>query len=390
MKELYLSRNPDNSGGYGMLTQQQIIDRAHELMFEDIGVTTAEPFDSQKRILAERHEGYAWAMDMGLDLVSGTDPQTILPGAKSIFVLMEVYFRQSYPHTMEPFFGRCYLDDDRVTRDGLARRIKDFRSYLRDNGIQSKVPFHLPHRLAAGRAGMGTFGKNCLFYSNRVARKSSWVLPIAVVVDAEFEPGEPTLVTDCPKWCKNTCLVACPTGALKGPRHIDPRRCISFLTYYGEGLTPRELREPMGLYIYGCDRCQNVCPRNQAWLAADLPVNQKVAQKADDFNLAKLLHMDRPYFENQIWPHMFYMSSDHIWRWKMNTARAMGNTLDSCHVPDLAQAFGDSNDERVKSMCAWALGRIGGRRARSALDGFRVGAAGLVADEIVYALDLCG
>src|SRR5574340_513464 len=25
----------------------------------------------------------------------------------------------------------------------------------------SKVPFHLPHRLAAARAGLGTFGKNC-------------------------------------------------------------------------------------------------------------------------------------------------------------------------------------------------------------------------------------
>ena len=373
-----------------MLTQQQIIDRAHELMFEDIGVTSAEPFESQQQILTERHESYAWTMTAGLDLMAGTEPQNILPGAKSIFVLMEVYFRESYPHTMEPFFGRCYLDDDRITRDGLATRIKAFRSYLRDNGIQSKVPFHLPHRLAAGRAGMGTFGKNCLFYSNRVARKSSWVLPIAVVVDAEFEPGEPTLVTGCPKWCRDTCLVACPTGALKGPRHIDPRRCISFLTYFGDGLTPRDLREPMGLYIYGCDRCQNVCPRNQAWLAADLPVNQKAARKAADFDLAKLLHMDRPYFEQRIWPHMFYMSPDQIWRWKMNTARAMGNTLDSCYVKDLVRAFEESEDERVKSMCAWALGRIGGSRARSALDRFRSGAMGLVADEIDYGLELCG
>ena len=46
----------DNAGGYFMLTQQQIIHRAHELMFEDIGVTSAEPFESQQRILAERRE----------------------------------------------------------------------------------------------------------------------------------------------------------------------------------------------------------------------------------------------------------------------------------------------------------------------------------------------
>ena len=146
----------------------------------------------------------------------------------------------------------------------------------------------------------------------------------------------------------------------------------------------------MGLYIYGCDRCQNVCPRNQAWLAADLPVNLRAAKKAADFDLARLLHMDRPYFKQRIWPHMFYMSPDQIWRWKMNTARAMGNTLDACHVKDLVRAFEESEDERVKSMCAWALGRIGGSRARSALDRFCPCATGLVADEIVYALELCG
>ena len=42
--------NAVNPGGCVMLTQQQIIDRAHERMFENIGVTGAEPFESQQRI----------------------------------------------------------------------------------------------------------------------------------------------------------------------------------------------------------------------------------------------------------------------------------------------------------------------------------------------------
>jgi epoxyqueuosine reductase len=210
-----------------------------------------------------------------------------------------------------------------------------------------------------------------------------------VVIDAAFESDEPTLETGCPKWCRNTCIVACPTGALKGPRHLDPRKCISYLTYFGDGLTPRNLREPMGLFIYGCDRCQNVCPRNSAWLAADLPVNQRAARKATDFDLARLLHMDRPYFEQRIWPHMFYMSADDIWRWKMNTARAMGNTRDSQYIPELVKAFEESNDARVKSMCAWAMGRIGGRQARQALDRIQTDAPEAVADEIAYAQELC-
>ncbi|MBI4799460.1 MAG: epoxyqueuosine reductase, partial [Desulfarculus sp.] len=255
-------------------------------------------------------------------------------------------------------------------------------------GVQVKVPFHTPHRLAAALAGLGTFGKNCLFYSSQVARQSSWVLPIALVVDAAFIPGQPTMVLGCPDWCKNACLTACPTGALQGPRKIDPRRCISFLTYYGQGLTPLELREPMGLWVYGCDRCQNVCPRNAPWLSADLPPNPRVAAKAPAFELPKLLAMDVTYFERNIWPHMFYMKSKDLWRWKMNVARVMGNTRDQMYVPDLAQALEREEDARVRSMCAWALGRIGGAEARRALQACQETAQGALALEVAQALKM--
>ncbi|MBU1157362.1 MAG: HEAT repeat domain-containing protein [Proteobacteria bacterium] len=371
-----------------MLRQENVLAKALELGFADIGFTTAEPFETQKQILADRQESYAWTMESGLDLVAGTDPQNVLPGARSIIVLMEAYFSKANPQSMEPFFGRCYLDDDRVTKDGLAVRIKAFRDYLSQHGIKAKIPFNVPHRLAAARAGMGNFGKNCLFYSNKVARKSSWVLPIAVVVDASFAPGQPTPEVGCPNWCKNVCLTACPTGALRGPRKIDPRRCISFLTYYGQGLTPRSLREPMGLWVYGCDRCQNVCPRNAAWLAADLPLNQRVADKAPDFDLIRLLHMDAQQFQQRIWPHMFYMKVEDLWRWKMNVVRVMGNTQDQIYVPELIKAFDREKDERVRAMCAWSLGRLGGPEARRALESARAPSQGLVAPEVAWALEM--
>ncbi len=354
-----------------MLTETAIIEEGKRLGFEDVGFTTADPFEDHKRLLMERREEYGWAESVGLDLLSGVDPKNIMPGAQSIIVLMEVYFRKAYPRSMEGCFGRCYLDDDRVTRDGLYQRIKAFRGFLRDHGIDSKTPFNLPHRVAAARAGMGTFGKNCLFYSNSVARGGSWTLPIAVVVDRAFAPGTATVKTDCPDWCRNVCIAACPTRALKGNSRIDPRKCISYLTYFGEGITPLELREPMGMYVYGCDRCQNVCPRNRPWLAQELPMNEKVLAKANDFNLPALLHMDKTYFETKIWPHMFYMSYNDIWRWKMNVARVMGNSRDGGYIPDLIRALEENSDDRVKGMAAWALGNIGGKDARRGLESAR-------------------
>ncbi|HMK77210.1 MAG TPA: 4Fe-4S double cluster binding domain-containing protein [Thermodesulfobacteriota bacterium] len=370
-----------------MIRKNDIIEKAYACGFGDIGFTTADSFDSQRELLQERQKEYAWAYQMGLDLIAGTDPKQIFQDAKSIIVLMEVYFNEAFPSSMEKHFGRCYLDDDRMAKDGLAKRIKAFRSFLKENGIESKVPFNLPHRLAAARSGMGTFGKNCLFYSNKVVCQGSWVLPVAVVVDQEFSPDEPTLRVGCPDWCKNSCISACPTGALKGPRKIDPARCISYLSYYGQGITPMELREPMGMWVYGCDHCQNVCPRNAPWLARELPVNKKVAAMLDDFKLVKLLHMDKAYFNNKVFPHMFYMSDQDLWRWKMNVARAMGNSRDEKFIPDLLTAFHNVNDEKVLGMIAWAMGRIGGPKARKALNDLLPGRDGLVREEILLALE---
>ncbi len=371
-----------------MLTKQNIIEEAKRLKFADIGFTTAEPFQSQKDYLLTRQEEYGWLEVLGLSLLAGTDPKNILPGAKSIIVVLESYFEESFPLTMERHFGRCYLDDDRVTKDGLALKIKALRNFLREGGIDSKVPFHLPHRLSATRAGLGTFGKNCFFYANRVAEGSSFVFPIALVVDREFAADEPSISIGCPDWCRNACVAACPTRALKGDGKIDPRRCISFLTYYGDGLTPLELREPMGLYVYGCDRCQNVCPRNVNWMAKEKPLNPRVLAKAADFDLARLLRMDKPYFQQKIWPHMFYMSADDLWRWKMNVARAMGNSRNPVYVADLIREFNENSDERVRSMIAWALGRIGNTEALAALERFSKDSTGKVKEEIQQAIKL--
>lgn len=371
-----------------MITKEHIIEKAYALDFGDIGFTTAEPFNEQKKILEERAKKYEWARENGILLLEGTDPKSTLPEAKSIIVLIEPYFKKAFPRSMEGHFGRCYLDDDRVTKDGLDLRIKAFRKFLSDSGINSKLSFNLPHRASAARAGLGSFGKNCFFYSHRVARGGSWVFPIAIVIDKEFSPDTPTTGINCPEWCRNACISACPTRALDGNGKITPKKCISYLTYYGDEITPIEIREAMGMYVYGCDRCQNVCPRNQPWLAQDLPLNDKVVLKAKDFSLPLLLHMDKPYFKTQIWPHMFYMGARTLWKWKMNVARVMGNSKDKIYLPDLEKAFNENTDERVLGMIAWAMGQIHDTSALPFLNSQAKKQSGQVLEEINLAIQV--
>jgi len=76
----------------------------------------------------------------------------------------------------------------------------------------------------------------------------------------------------------------------------------------------------MGLWVYGCDCCQNVSPWNDPWRTKDKPVNQRVEAKKSDFHLSTLLHMDERFFKDRIWPHMFYIDSENLWLWKMIVA----------------------------------------------------------------------
>ena len=108
---------------------------------------------------------------------------------------------------------------------------------------------------------------------------------------------------------------------------------------------------------------------------------------ADDFQLKKLLQMDKAYFNSRIWPHMFYMSDKDLWRWKMNVARAMGNSRDPEYIPELLAAFRSNYDERVLGMLAWAIGRIGGSKAKAILNDILPESNALVQKEIVFALD---
>ena len=80
------------------------------------------------------------------------------------------------------------------------------------------------------------------------------------------------------------------------------------------------------------------------------------------------------------------MSADDLWRWKMNAARAMGNSLNPAYVADLIRAFKENSDERVKSMIAWALGRIGNKEAMAGLEQFSQGSKGIVKEEIEQAV----
>jgi epoxyqueuosine reductase len=154
-------------------------------------------------------------------------------------------------------------------------------------------------RTLAAAAGIGWIGRNgCLI----VPGMGSYVVLAEIICNLPLASDHP-IAPQC-RQCR-LCLSACPTGALAEIENapdagataapfaavpgampapaaagagmspdpvegntahsislIDCRKCISYLTIEHHGQIPPELRPAMGQSIFGCDRCQQICPHN--------------------------------------------------------------------------------------------------------------------------------
>jgi epoxyqueuosine reductase len=169
----------------------------------------------------------------------------------------------------------------------------------------------------------------------------------------------------CPANCTR-CIDACPTGALYEPLKMDPRRCIARNSYANEQpVLPMELRRGMGEWIFGCDVCQEVCPRNARRLKMKLPADAYLNRLAPDLELETLLAMTDESF-TRVQTLLNYITKKRLFQ--RNAAVALGNRGDTASVPALERALAQDPDEFVRGHAAWALGEIGGAEARQALE----------------------
>lgn len=364
-------------------------EKALETGFADIGFAQAKPLELYIREIDSRPpEMYSFTLTDNFSIRRGADISAKHPWAKTVLVLVRNYHKYQFPRELTGRIGRCYQVDERKEKKEEYKRLIAYFNFLKSEGVRFYLDQEIPARMAAAEAGIVNYGKNCFAYANRIMRGASWMEILPLVIDRELEPDESSIFYGCPSWCRNACMAACPTKAIYAPGKMNPRRCIAYNSYYGSGITEQELREPMGVWVYGCDRCQQVCPRNSAYDNQPLPLNDPLEARAADFRLENLLAMTDEYYAEKIWPLCFYISRKNKAKWQMNAARAMGNTSDRSYIPALITALNENPDETVRGMCAWALGRLGGEKARTALEARKTKEKGLMHREITSALNV--
>lgn len=340
---------------------QRILDHATHLGFDLVNVAPAVPLPGATHLQRWLELGYHGDMLwMERNQHLRTDPTRLVEGARSVVVVAMLYGHPGDGPIARYARGLDYHDVMKQRLRALAHFV------IHDLGLD--VPMRsfvdsapLLERDLAVLAALGWLGKNALVINQKLG---SYLLLGELCIAADLEH----VTTTAPERCGSCtrCLDACPTGALVEPRTVDARRCISYLTIELRGPIPRQLREPIGLHLFGCDICQAVCPWNRKAPATPHDAFAPLPEVAN-LSLVDLLAIDDDEFRARF-------RKSPLWRPRRhglarNACVVLGNLGDPDAIPALTRALTGDPHPLVRGHAAWALGRLGQTEALShALD----------------------
>ncbi len=324
--------------------------------FAKVGFAGIEPLEPEggwlDRWLAEGlHAEMGW---MGRGRDARLEPGQLLPGAATVAVLAMPYahLRPSDPGGLTGQVSRYAWGRDyhnavgkalRRMQRALRERAPELSSYA---SVDSRPVFE---RAWAVRAGLGFAGRNSC---TLIPGLGSWAFLATLILDRALPPSGP-LEADCGTCAR--CLRACPTGALIAPGRLDARRCLSYLTIEHKGPIPEPLRLAMGRRVFGCDACQDCCPRSQRRSDGHPDFAPRPGHAWLD--LAALLTEDDQALERRL--EGSPLRRARAAGLKRNAAVVLGNLGDPSALPALRAAM-EHPDPHVRSHAAWAAERCTG------------------------------
>ena len=325
------------------------------------------------------------------------DPRSVMPSARALVTVGLSYARpEPAPSDDKPraFIARYARGEDYHTvlqtklRSMGARLEERFGTPVCWTACVDTMP--LLEREAAAAGGVGFLAKNTMIIAPGLG---SYLMLGELLLDVACEPtaSEEPRCGRC-----RACLDACPTGAFVDAYQLDARRCISYLTIENPGPIPRELRPLLENMVFGCDRCQEVCPFNaqvDSGAAPTVPGDPLMAPspRRTSPELVELLGLGAAQFRKRVQGSA--LRRVHRAQLLRNVAVALGNIGGPEQIAALTGALAEPSP-LVREHVAWALGRIAERRggeaaaaARAALSSHRPTEVDpTVLDEIARAL----
>lgn len=246
-----------------MFSAAEIKEKAKKTGFDACGIAQVATADSEAlffdRWLKEgNHAGMAY-MENHREI--RLNPAGLVEGAKTVIsVALNYYPEQKLPPEAPHIAYYAYGKDYHFVIKEMLNELWSAVTGQTDTGTARFFTDSAPilERYWAWKAGLGWIGKNTNLI---IPEKGSFFFLGEIVTSLEADHYDMPQKDRCGSCSR--CLEACPTEALEGPRHLNARKCLSYLTIENRGEIPAEQAACLGNRLYGCDTCQEVCPWNR-------------------------------------------------------------------------------------------------------------------------------
>ena len=240
-----------------------IKNKAFELGFDICGIAKSRPLSEYEPALKDwcslgmnGEMGY-----LGKNIEKRINPGLLFPGAKSLIVTGLNYYQEKkqggsgLPVISRYAYGKNYHDVITEKLNLLLGFIYTLSPGAEGSPFVDSAP--LLEKAWAHEAGLGWQGKHSVLINDKIG---SFFFIGVIVLNRELEYDEPVKEEKCGE-C-SLCIDSCPTGAINNNRTLNVNRCIAYQTIESKSPIPVEVASKMEGRIYGCDKCQEVCPWN--------------------------------------------------------------------------------------------------------------------------------
>ena len=240
------------------LLKEKILKKSQSIGFTAFGIAKSHSSKHQNYLYQWLENGYSASMDwMRGHLEKRIDPSQLVPGAKTVLVVADVYRKKNDKggkHIARYAQGPDYHRILKNRLHLLFDYIKEIVPSVTGRVFVDSAP--VLENYWAEQAGVGWIGKNTLTITKPAG---SFVFLGSIISDLELPSDSPSL-----NHCGTctACLDACPTNAFPKPYVLDANKCVSYLTIEHRGGFNSEEEKNIGEHVYGCDICLEVCPWN--------------------------------------------------------------------------------------------------------------------------------
>ena len=236
--------------------KEKISDIAKKLNIEYAGVAPVKYYKELEEHLIARQEKYGISDFEEKDISLRVDPKKNYPWAESIIVCLFPYYTGEDEIANVSKYARI-PDYHKVA----SKKLEKIRAFLEETENAKCECFAdtgvLNDRYLAYLAGLGFFGTNSCLINEKYG---TYFFIGYIITDLKLEPDKP-LEKECLKCGK--CISECPGRAICENYDINVKNCVSYITQLKKLTKEQEDILKSENTVFGCDKCQNVCPYNQ-------------------------------------------------------------------------------------------------------------------------------